>query len=105
MELNINDAQSMIKEEERIALEEFRTIPDDELLTIWEQTQTLEMEMRENLGSHVIFAPNYEKIILSELHSRLLNNTLNISMPHKEKKSTLRPRLKRQSPNPVIKRI
>lgn len=105
MDLNYNDAQSMIQEEERIALEEFRNIPDDELLTIWEQTQSIEMEMRENLGAQLVFTPNYEKIILLELHSRMANNMLNISIPHREYKKLLRPRAKRNSPNPIIRRV
>lgn len=91
----LNDKDGIVQEQELLAWEEFKLLQADELLNIWEQTQTVEMEMRTQLGSHIVLAPNYEKIILLELHSRILNNSLVISPPKTEKK-VQKPRIKRK---------
>ncbi len=105
MTLDYNEAQGIIKEQELAALEEFKNVSADELLSIWEQTQTMEFQMRENFGSHVVLAPNYEKIILEELQNRLFNETLLIKLPKRAKRSMKKPRRAKKSPNPIISRV
>ncbi len=104
MTLDYNEAQGIIKEQELAAHEEFKSVSADELLSIWEQTQAVEFQMRENFGHHVVLAPNYEKIILDELQNRLINETLLIQLPKRLRKASKKPKHMRKSPNPVISR-
>ncbi len=104
MTLDYNEAQGIIKEQELAAHEEFKNVSADELLSIWEQTQAMEFQMRENFGHHVVLAPNYERIILDELQNRLINQTLLIQVPKTVRKYSKKPRNFRKTPNPVISR-
>ncbi len=99
---SFEDAYKIAKEQEIIASEEFKTLPDDELLNIWEHTQLVEMEVRQRFGASVAVAPNYEAMIVSELHNRLItNNILDIYYAKSLRNTSKKPRLKRRSPNPV----
>ncbi len=98
------DAQNMINEQELMACEEFTKLPGEELLSIWEQTQTVEFEVRSRFGTAVSMAPNYEKIILMELHKRLLKNTLIFQLPEVKQKKLRKPRAKRTCPRPLYTR-
>ncbi len=97
----IDDVASIADEQKMLALEEFKSLPDNELLNIWEHTQMVEMEVRERFGVAVSMAPNYEEMILSELHTRLISkNNLELSFHRKKAKEIKKPRLKRRCPNP-----
>ncbi len=98
------DVDSIIEDQEILASEEFSQMPSEELLSVWEHTQSMEMDLRNRFGNYVMVAPNYEKIIVHELHNRLLNNTLQLTLPKIKKKKAKRPRLKRISPSPVLSR-
>ncbi len=104
MSLDYNEAQGIIKEQELAALEEFKNVSADELLSIWEQTQRMEFQMRENFGQQVVLAPNYEKIILDELQTRLINETLLVELPKRTRRISKKPRRMKFSPNPIISR-
>lgn len=51
---------------------EIQTLPDDELLDIWVQTQSIEMMLRAESGHGVRLMPNYEQLIMQELQMRAL---------------------------------
>ncbi len=100
---NIDDAHDMMNDQEQMAVEDFREMEGDELLSIWEHTQSMEMDIRSRFGDNVILSPNYEKIIIHELHNRLLNNTLDLSMPKALRKKSYKPRAKRRCPHPLTR--
>ncbi len=101
----IDDVASIADEQRMFALEEFKSLPDNELLNIWEHTQLVEIEVRQRFGAAVSMAPNYEELILSELHNRLINKEkLEFSFQIKHKKNIKKPRLKRRSPNPLFRK-
>lgn len=67
--------------------ERVKTMADDELLEIWEETQQLESMLCNALHTDLALAPDYEKVIVEELflrssrrvrRSRWVNNTLPI---------------------------
>lgn len=45
-------------------------LADEELLDVWVETQELEELLREEWGTEVELAPEYEKIIINELRVR-----------------------------------
>ncbi len=98
---NIDDAHDMMIDQEQMAQEDFREMEGDELLSIWEHTQSMEMDIRSRFGNNVVLSPDYEKIIIHELHNRLLNDTLDLSLPKIKRKKSFRPRLKRRCPSPL----
>ncbi len=99
-----DDVDGIIEDQEILASEEFSQMPSEELLSVWEHTQNMEMDLRSRFGNYVMLAPDYEKMIVNELHSRLLNNTLQLSLPKFEKKKMKRPRQKRICPSPKFSR-
>ncbi len=98
---NIDDAHDMMTDQEQMAVEDFREMEGDELLSIWEHTQSMEMDIRSRFGNNVVLSPDYEKIIIHELHNRMLNDTLDLSLPPVRRKKSFRPRLKRRCPSPL----
>ncbi len=102
---NNEEARHVAQEQELIASEEFKLLPSEELLSIWEHTQLVESEVRTRFGASVAMIPNYEKIIISELHQRLLNSALDIKLTvQTRKKAAQKPRLKRRCPRPIHSR-
>lgn len=56
--------------------ERVKTLADDELLEIWEETQQIENLLSAELNADFSIAPDYEKVIVEELrlrHSRRIN--------------------------------
>ncbi len=47
-----------------------KSLADDELLDIWEETQEIERVLREEWGAELEFAIDYEKSIVQELQLR-----------------------------------
>ena len=47
-----------------------KTLADDELLEIWEETQQIESMLCSSLNSDLSIAPDYEKVIVEELFMR-----------------------------------
>ena len=56
-------------EEEPFALR-LKSLADDELLDIWEETQHLERILREEWDAELELAPEYERLIVQELQLR-----------------------------------
>ena len=50
--------------------ERVKTMADDELLEIWEETQQLESILCSALHTDLALAPDYEKVIVDELFLR-----------------------------------
>lgn len=50
--------------------ERVKTMADDELLEIWEETQQLESMLSNALHTDLALAPDYEKVIVEELFLR-----------------------------------
>ena len=50
--------------------ERVKTLADDELLEIWEETQQLEGMLCTALHTDLALAPDYEKVIIDELSLR-----------------------------------
>ena len=50
--------------------ERVKTMADDELLEIWEETQQLESMLCNDLHTDLALAPDYEKVIVEELFLR-----------------------------------
>ena len=50
--------------------ERVKTMADDELLEIWEETQQLENMLCNALHTDLALAPDYEKVIVEELFLR-----------------------------------
>ena len=50
--------------------ESVKTMADDELLEIWEETQQLESMLCNALHTDLALAPDYEKVIVEELFLR-----------------------------------
>lgn len=50
--------------------ERIKTLEDDELLEIWEETQQIESLLCSELQADVSIAPDYEKVIVEELRLR-----------------------------------
>ena len=50
--------------------ERVKTMADDELLEIWEETQQLESMLCSALHADLAMAPDYEKVIVEELFLR-----------------------------------
>lgn len=50
--------------------ERVKTMADDELLEIWEETQQLESMLCNTLHTDLALAPDYEKVIVEELFLR-----------------------------------
>ena len=50
--------------------ERVKTMADDELLEIWEETQQLESMLCNALHTDLALAPDYEKVIVEELFPR-----------------------------------
>lgn len=48
-----------------------KSLADDELLDIWEETQELEHMLREEWDTELELAPEYERLIVQELQLRL----------------------------------
>lgn len=48
-----------------------KSLADDELLDIWEETQELERILREEWDAELELAPEYERLIVQELQLRL----------------------------------
>ncbi len=48
-----------------------KTLADDELLDIWEETQEIERILREEWNAELELAPEYEKLIIQELQLRI----------------------------------
>lgn len=48
-----------------------KSLADDELLDIWEETQELERLLHEEWDSELELAPEYERLIVQELQLRL----------------------------------
>lgn len=47
-----------------------KTLADNELLEIWEETQQLEDLLRTQMQTDLAMAPEYERLIVSELQLR-----------------------------------
>lgn len=47
-----------------------KSLADDELLDIWEETQELERILREEWDTELELAPEYERLIVQELQLR-----------------------------------
>lgn len=47
-----------------------KSLADDELLDIWEETQQLERMLREEWDTELELAPEYERLIVRELQLR-----------------------------------
>lgn len=50
--------------------ERIKTLGDDELLEIWEETQQIESLLCSELQTDISIAPDYEKVIVEELRLR-----------------------------------
>ncbi len=48
-----------------------KSLADEELLDIWEETQELERILREEWNAELELAPEYEKMIIQELQLRI----------------------------------
>lgn len=48
-----------------------KSLADDELLDIWEETQELERILRDEWDAELELAPEYERLIVQELQLRL----------------------------------
>ena len=48
-----------------------KSLADDELLDIWEETQELERILREEWDAELELAPEYERLIVQELQLRM----------------------------------
>lgn len=48
-----------------------KSLADDELLDIWEETQELERLLRDEWDAELELAPEYERLIVQELQLRL----------------------------------
>lgn len=48
-----------------------KSLADEELLDIWEETQELERILREEWDAELELAPEYERLIVQELQLRL----------------------------------
>ncbi len=66
---------------------EIQVLPDDELLDIWVQTQSIEMMLRTEAGHGVRLMPNYEQLIMHELQMRALKRPRTV-LPQVKKVST-----------------
>ncbi len=53
-----------------------KSLADDELLDIWEETQELERILREEWNAELELAPEYEKLIIQELQLRISKKIL-----------------------------
>lgn len=47
-----------------------KSLADDELLDVWEETQELERILREEWNTELELAPEYERLIVQELQLR-----------------------------------
>ena len=57
--------------EEQPFSDRIKSLADDELLDIWEETQNLEYMLRQEWDTELELAPEYERLIVQELQLRL----------------------------------
>ena len=57
-------------DQEETFSERIKSLADEELLDIWEETQQLETLLRQELHTELELAPEYERLIVQELQLR-----------------------------------